>query len=203
MANEIQTQTHVWWRNQKRISDQGELMSCGRMRGAGLVKVIALIPVVLVLLLALVFAFFEGRKAYWDYRVKEMCERDGGIVVYEKVSIPDKYVDKNGIIRIPQKLPVSGRRQGFEAEATDLFYYEWIDEPIRTGSLAVGRHTLNIIRSTDKKILGSMIIYSRSGGDLPTFAHPSSFSCPDPKARQDPLNMVFVKEHNARRANHD
>lgn len=49
-----------------------------RMRGVSVLKILLFIPLTLVLILLLALAFFEGRKAYWDYRVREMCAKDGG-----------------------------------------------------------------------------------------------------------------------------
>lgn len=163
------------------------------MQGIGLVKLLLIIPGALVLLFLVALGFFEGRKAYWDYRVRGMCEKDGGTRVFERVSIPPAYIEKDGTIRIPAKASIPDRPLHFEAKPTDLFYYEMIDEPIASGYLAVGKHTFNVVRTSDRKILATMIVYSRSGGDFPTFAHPSSFSCPDPKNRTEPLNATFIR----------
>lgn len=171
--------------------DGDRLRNC--MRGVGLIKSLLLIPGVLVLLLLLAVAFFEGRKAYWDYQVREICKKDGGTKVFERVAIPHKYIDKDGFIQIPAKPSIPDKPLHFEARTTDLFYYEMIDEPIVSGSLAVGKHTFNVVRASDRKILATMIVYSRSGGDFPAFAHPSSFSCPDPKNRTEPLNATFIR----------
>lgn len=164
------------------------------MHGASPIKTLLLIPVGLVLLLLLAVAFFEGRKAYWDYRVRQMCDKDGGIKVYEQVALPNDYLGKDGAITIRAKPFNPERPLNFEAKPTDPFYYEWLNEPIRTGSLAVGKHTFRVIRSSDGTVLGTMIIYSRSGGDFPTFAHPSSISCPDAKTRPDPLTLIFTRQ---------
>ncbi len=163
------------------------------MRGASLVKKLLLIPAAFVVLLLLAIGFFEGRKAYWDYQVRGMCDKDGGTKVFERVPIPPAYLDKDGIIRIPAKPSIPDRPLHFEAKPTDLLYYEIIDEPIVFGYLAVGKHTFNVVRTSDRKILATMIVYSRSGGDFPTFAHPSSFSCPDPKNRSELLNATFIR----------
>ncbi|MEO1768095.1 hypothetical protein, partial [Thiobacter aerophilum] len=48
------------------------------MRGSSLVKKLLFIPLAFVVLLLLAISFFEGRKAYWDYQVRKMCEKDGG-----------------------------------------------------------------------------------------------------------------------------
>lgn len=167
--------------------------SLTRQHGGALVKALFLAPVALVVFIALVFAFYEGRKAYWDYQVRKMCDQDGGVSVYERTPIPKEYVDEDGMIRLPAKPADPGRPLGFEAKSTDRFYYEWIKEPIKSGELSVSRHTFNVVRSRDKRIIGSMIVYSRSGGDFPTFAHPSSTSCPKPATRPDPLDLIFSR----------
>ena len=123
------------------------------MRGTSQVKTLLLIPAALVVLLLLAIGFFEGRKAYWDYRVRGMCEKDGGTRVFERVPIHPTYLDKDGIIRIPAKPSIPDKPLHFEAKQTDLFYYEMIDEPIVSGYLAVGKHTFNLVRASDRKIL--------------------------------------------------
>lgn len=56
-----------------------------RMLGLGIVK--ATLSVLLLLIVAL-GAFFEGRKAYLDYQVRELCAKDGGVKVYEVIHLP-------------------------------------------------------------------------------------------------------------------
>lgn len=46
--------------------------------GLGLIGWIVAVPLGLISLLILVIGFYEGRKAYWDSKVREMCEKDGG-----------------------------------------------------------------------------------------------------------------------------
>ena len=160
-------------------------------RGASVIKMLLVIPVALVLLLALVFAFFEGRKAYWDYRVREMCAKDGGIRVYERVLIPSRYLDQDRNIKIPAaNMDPSRKPFAWEAKSDDLFYYVWTHKAIVEGYLAAGRDDIKIIRATDKKVLGEAVIFGRSGGDFPTFAYPSSFRCP---AHQNLEEAVFIK----------
>ena len=164
-----------------------------RTHGSALFTTIFLIPILLIGSALAYLGFCEARKAYWDHQVKLMCEKDGGIKVYERVPIPREYIDKDGFIRIRSKPKNLAQPLDFEAKLTDAFYYEWVEEPIKQGSLAVGKSTFKAVRASDKKILGSMVVYSRSGGDFPTYAHPSSISCPDVRTRPDPLNLIFIK----------
>ena len=56
-------------------------------QGFGLVKVLISIPLVLIGLVILAFAYTELNKAYWDYRVKELCEKEGRVTVFETVEL--------------------------------------------------------------------------------------------------------------------
>ena len=63
---------------------------------------------------------------------------------------------------------------------------------IETGSPTIKRFHFKVVRSVDQKVLGESISYSRIGGDLPTFAHPSSYICPE-NVDRDLFSAVFEK----------
>ena len=118
------------------------------------------------------------RKAYWDHKVDEMCEKDGGTVIYEKVEIsrkdyPNVKLTSTGKIILPSQEM---------AKINDPFYYISETEYLRRGSLDVMRHKQSIYRSSDKKLLGKRVSYGRRGGDYLFIEgpfHPSSYSCGD------------------------
>src|SRR5688500_192867 len=58
-----------------------------KSRGFGIVGWLLMVPVALVVLVLLTIGFYEGRKAYWDYQVREMCAKDGGVRILERVRI--------------------------------------------------------------------------------------------------------------------
>ena len=93
-------------------------------------------PALLIILVIIAFAYCEAHKSYWDGKVAEMCEKDGGVRVNERVVATSQYVDKDGNIRIP---PNANRENPFEWEAkpNDLFYYETEINEIKNGWLAV------------------------------------------------------------------
>ncbi len=143
------------------------------MRGASVIKTLLLIPVALVLLIALAFAFFEGRKAYWDHRVREMCEKDGGGKVLRTVELSKveyvRLLNKFGKFEIPL--------DGLEAEGAPIVQKQ-TSTYIRRNNPEVRQDQTTIIRKSDGAILAMRNIYSRVGGDLITF-HPSYYSCPE------------------------
>jgi len=99
------------------------------MRGAGLTKTLLLIPAVLVLLLLLAVAFFEGRKAYWDYQVRGMCEKDGGVSIYEKVAVTRSQFQKWGGVGGVLGIPIQSDQR------VDIpFFRQTKDETLRSGS---------------------------------------------------------------------
>lgn len=153
----------------------------------------------LILLAIGYFIFCEARKAYWDRQVKEMCEKDGGIKIYEHVSLSQfsRYVDRDGNVRIPLK--TTERLSGaflWEAKPDDIFYRESHLELIRSKDPTVGKSHIKVIRKVDKKLLGEGLFYGRSGGDFPSFAFPSSFTCPPDKGDATLIKAIFTVNKN-------
>ena len=124
--------------------------------------------VIAVTWLAASFWYGGGRKFYYDAEVKRLCAIDGGIKVYETVTLPpetsEQYVNK-----IPSKSNM---------KETDEYYYVTESTYLRRGDPRIRRIYTALIRRKDEKILGESIFYSRGGGDMPGPAHPSGFGCP-------------------------
>lgn len=119
-------------------------------------------------------AFWEvaGKKIYWDAKVRKLCDKDGGVKVHEKVSLPEEkynqYALRNWI------LPNESH-----AKPSDEYYVETEKYYYRQNAPQVARTQHRLVRRTDGKVLGELIRYSRGGGDLPGPWHGSSFMCPD------------------------
>ena len=147
-------------------------------------KIVKWLFAVPIILIVLGFVGTEINKAYWDSKVREMCEKDGGVTVFEKVEISkDDYPDirvtsKNLLILPPERKAKSG----------DPLFYRYNLHYIRQGFLNVVRHEQSIIRSQDGKLLSKHISYGRQGGDFPTGLHPSHFSC-----GRDEVNLKLLK----------
>lgn len=148
------------------------------MRGASLVKKLLLMPVALLVLLLLAIGFFEGRKAYWDYRVREMCEKDGGTRIHEHELLTRQEAQENSLL-IGGVLVIPPRP---EQPSNSGYYIDYESAYLRTGAPNVFRSRSTVVRARDRKVLAEMISYSRVGGDFPTFAHPSAKSCSEANA---------------------
>lgn len=118
-----------------------------------------------------------------DNKVLELCEKNGGVKVYKKVKLDRDLIDKNGRINIPDKK---------NAQIGSKYYYEYSQSYIKHDNPKITRFNYRVIRSSDEKILGESISYSRSGGGLPGPWHGSKFTCPDPKGMPGVEEMVFM-----------
>ncbi len=143
----------------------------GRMRGGALAKLLIGIPVGLLVLLALTLAFYEGRNAYWDWRVKQLCEKEGGIKVYEVITLDaatyDSMRDQFGAFSVPSK------KYALNAP----IFQTSMQTEIRRWNPSVWQIESSIQRTADGKVLGTYTSFGRVGGDLVAL-HPSSFGCP-------------------------
>ena len=138
---------------------------------AKIVKCIFMAPVVLVLL---AFIFCEVNKAYWDYRVDEMCAKDGGITIYEKVVISKS--DYPNMKFISTGIPVLPFEERVNQD--DPFFYRFSSNRIyKFINLHVNRYEHLTMRNSDKKILAKGITYGRWGGDFPLGFESSRHHC--------------------------
>lgn len=155
-----------------------------RMQGAGAISVLLTVLATLAFLVLATVGFFEGRKAYWDYRVREMCAKDGGIKIYEVVELPaDKFNEwgQPNFYKPTQGKESLGSGYVFLSE---ISYY-------RKGNPQVARYHIQVIRHVDGKLLGESISYGRGGGDIPSPSYGSSFHCPKEYGDIPLLTRIF------------
>jgi hypothetical protein len=131
--------------------------------------------------------YFPGERAHWDAKVKELCEQDGGVTVFEIVEISHgeyaRLGGSRGVVPVPDET---------RAQAAPYFARTVVQE-VNANPRVLRRET-RIVRTADQKVLGKVVSYSRIGGDVPTgIGHHSSFSCRDiPGFRADVERQIFV-----------
>ncbi len=133
--------------------------------------------------------YVPGRQAYWDAKVKEMCEKDGGVTVYERV-----YISGNEYQQLTGghgSVPVPDERS---SNKNTPYFSRLFTREINAVNPKVTRSETEIVRRVDNKVLGKVVIYSRVGGDLPTgIGHDTYSSCEDiPQLKLDVEKQVFV-----------
>lgn len=130
-----------------------------------------------------------GKKEYYDAQVRELCAKDGGVKIYESVTLPADKFNKWGQINFADPT------QGENSLGAD-YLVEENSRSLRAENeqpTLIRRH-YRVFRRSDRKLLGERISYSRRGGDLPGPWNPSSFSCPD--YREKGLwDSLFIKSN--------
>ena len=143
--------------------------------------------IALLLLLPLATACASGpSKSELDAEVKRLCAIDGGIKVYEAVTLPAERFDKYGGIRIPLKQ---------DTKSSDDYYHEWVVIHLLDGNPSMRRDHFLVYRKADGKLLGEAISYGRRGGDMKGPWHDSSFRCPSDAGDQDLVRRIFTKSN--------
>jgi hypothetical protein len=117
----------------------------------------------------------EATKAYYDRRVRSMCDVDGGVRIIEKVTISrDLFRAMNGENGSVPTVPHESLRN-----MSIPFYLQQELIRIHDGILKVSRTEYRVVRRSDLRVVGVAVVYSRSGGDFPfTASEPSYFRCP-------------------------
>lgn len=129
----------------------------------------------------------EARKEYYDWQVRKMCEKDGGVTIYDRVSVTRSQFEAmgkvGGFASVPPKRLASPDAPVFSV-ATEIV--------IKEGRPGVRKREETVFRSADEEIVALVVSYWREGGDFPSFAHPSSFVCPDPLGNVAAREKLFV-----------
>lgn len=134
--------------------------------------------------------YLPGRQADWDAKVRAMCEKDGGVRIFEKVPVSDADLTAlgkaDGAISVPIK----------EAAHPDAPVYAVLK---RTrlggeGNVGIGRVESSITRRKDGVVVARWVAYSRSGGEPPVgLTDGTTFSCPDLKKITMDLQALFAR----------
>lgn len=114
----------------------------------------------------------ERAKTRMDREVDRLCAIDGGVHVYETVKLPKENFGPDGEV-FPQFKSLRGDRGRYGLEYADVIR----TEIIQAGDPSIGRKRLQIVRRADGKVLGEVIDYQRSGGDLSGPWEPSTHTC--------------------------
>lgn len=135
--------------------------------------------------------YAPGAKAYWDARVRELCENDGGVVVYEQIRLSKSDIERRVLpIGSDGKIGVTVRNL---AHPEAPVYAERSSVVLNEGEPQVTRVQWTVLRRADGAVVARWITYGRTGGDFPTvIAHPSGYSCPDAATIRTELQRLFI-----------
>lgn len=158
----------------------------------GAVRVLAIAG--LAVALAGCMGYVPGRQTYWDSKVREMCQQDGGVQIYQRVRISKADVERKIVPMYSDGRLGVAPRDGAHPQAPvvserKITYIR--EEP----NPQVWRTEHVIRRSSDQAIVARWVIYTRAGGDIPTgISHGTSFVCPDLERIVSDLSTLFIVE---------
>ena len=130
-----------------------------------------------------------------DRQMEELCKKDGGVKVYETVTLPASEFSNTGQ-PLARYIPLA---------KTDAEYLGPDYRYVRKREVLSGQHANaekgegqltrwhhSIYRLSDERLLGESVSYARAGGDGVTFGfQPSGKSCPAPSI--DLAKSVFKR----------
>ncbi len=124
-----------------------------------------------------------GSKNAADKEMQALCAKDGGMKVYETVTLPASEFSRYGQ---PLDRYWSNQSDPENKLGPDYRYVYELSFLKRgdtlKGEVQTRRSTTKVIRRSDGKLLGESVEYGRSGGDSYLYlifgGHPSASSCP-------------------------
>lgn len=135
------------------------------------------------------FWLILGKQLWLDHQVRELCAKDGGIRVYETVTLPTEKFNQWGQVNFER--PTQGANAlGPEYLVKDMTNHLLGGEKKKP---VIRQFHYQVFRRTDGKLLGESITYGRTGSNLPGPWHPSSFICPD--SQESVLKFIFIKSN--------
>ncbi len=150
----------------------------------------------IIIFLPLITACWTPQKTYWDAEVDQLCAIDGGIRVYETVTLPPDKFNERGQINFYRPTQGENALGPDYIFKWDIHYYKKGD-PAAIGSqdIVMRRTHIKVIRKSDMKLLGEFVLYSRGGGDLPGPWVPSSYRCPNAFEASSSMlrKKIFIK----------
>ncbi len=155
------------------------------------------------LLLSFVLPFIAAcangpNKTQLTKEVNRLCAVDGGVKIYETVTLPPDKFDKWGQInfyRPTQGENTLGAEYIYQRNRHD--YKKENPAESSTPKIAVKRNHIKIIRKSDMKLLGEVVTYHRTENEPPELLHHSSYQCPDKSKATEGilLNAVFTQSN--------
>lgn len=133
-------------------------------------------------------AAMPGGQAYWDAKVRQMCEQDGGVKIFERVPISPAELQRMGKVGDYASIPPR-----FASKPTDVLFWDETITVVREANPRVSRSEQLVKRKSDEKIVAQVIRYSRVGGDVMPIGHPSHFGCPDEGEILAARQKVFMR----------
>lgn len=134
-----------------------------------------------------------GEKAELDRQMEELCKKDGGIKVFETVTLPKEMFDQHNNVLMKNR-KVNGQNEVVIANAYVEKHQVLIlknGDPLKGEGLLQREH-LQIIREADGHVMAELVQYRRAGGDGLHIGHHTTSVCPVNSGEISP--KVFARQ---------
>jgi len=148
--------------------------------------------IVIIMLLCVVLLTAGCEKDKLDKQMAELCQKDGGIKIYETVKLPPEYFDQSGHVKTSIK-KINGEWVSIIADKYVAIEKSKIlkeGDPLK-GEGRLSRVHVSIKQIADEKVIAEAIQYRRAGGDGFYLGHHTQNVCPNyPMELND---KIFIK----------
>jgi len=153
-------------------------------------KVVAAVLLTLVVIGVAGIGGCEARKAYYDWKISRLCETEGGVTVFDQIVVSSTEVSSlpkvGGMLGVAPEALAKSEEPAFSRTKRTLLH--------SSGGLSVLKYETEILRRSDGKLAARSVTFTRAGGDFPSFAHSSTFTCPEEVATYKSLQGVYRVE---------
>jgi hypothetical protein len=127
-----------------------------------------------------------SENARLDAEVKRLCAIDGGIKVFETVTLPAEKFNEYGQPLVPSGADEKG--WGYYTTLTSQNLSGSFDPPMLVKDVST------VIRTSDQKVIATSVVYARVGGGfLEGYMHGSGSHCPANEG-SDFLSKVLIQQ---------
>jgi hypothetical protein len=138
--------------------------------------------------------YLPGRQAQWDEKLNEMCRKDGGVQIFDKVRLSQADARKLGSVDGKISVPL---KELAHPEAP-LFSVQTRTHLGAEGNVSIGRIESSITRRQDGTVVARWVAYSRSGGEIPIgLSDGTTRFCPELSKITADLQPLFVLDTQA------
>jgi hypothetical protein len=115
-----------------------------------------------------------------------MCEKDGGVSILQKLKISREQAALLSYRGSKLAVPVK------ELASPNAPVYAVLRKTtLRDREPVITRTEGTVYRRSDQAVVAKWVGYTRTGGDLVTIDHPSTYSCPDVGTIQSDMQALF------------
>jgi hypothetical protein len=131
--------------------------------------------------------FWPSEKDRLNAQMAELCKKDGGVKIYERMELPADAFNQQGGLKTPKYIK---RENDYVTQIADVYELSTEIQVITDGDLQKGEGRLDrqhrkLVDTRTNKLLAEGVFYNRAGGDRWSAGMHSQSGCPE-----NPVNII-------------